>query len=294
MSVGLRDELYLLKGKLEQLEKELTDQMMELEIQAEKWAKLDEDAEAILKEKNHLILLDVGGTKFQTKLETLISVKDTLFYRLVLEKKLDLTKEIFIDRDPEYFHVILSFLRNKKVNLNNYSSKSLNKIREEAEFYEVADLNNNIDEVLSQVYFVKFTHNGDYRSGDQLAGTQKVEDLNNYEDRSMMKGICATSPGWIIFEINREVEFEEIEVGGWSGNSGLWGNTNGNAARVLTSIDGINFNDVGTVGSSLNSITTQKLKKSRAKYLKIQSTGYLGIGYLRIINVDESKGDKKI
>lgn len=72
MSTGIRDELFLLKGKLELLEKELTDQMMELEVKAQKWHDIDEDAEKVIKSNSQVIQLDVGGKKFQTKLETLI------------------------------------------------------------------------------------------------------------------------------------------------------------------------------------------------------------------------------
>ena len=35
-----------------------------------------------------------------------------------------------------------------------------------------------------------------------------IEDINNFEDRTMMKGICASSPGWIILELNMEAEFD--------------------------------------------------------------------------------------
>lgn len=286
MSVGLRDELFVLKGKLELLEKELTDQMMELEVKAEKWAKIDEDAEAILKSGNLMISFDVGGKKFQTKLETILSIKDTLFYKLVLSKKIDLTQEIFIDRSNEYFFIVLSFLRNKKVNISLFSNKQLKEIREEASFYELTDLVGNIDEALSEVYFLGFESNGTYNSGGTIAGTNCIDHINNFEDRSMKNGICCTSPGWIIFELNRETEFEEFEVGGWGGNTTIWGHTNGNGATVYTSIDKVNWNSVGTIGNSLSTIIKQKVSKSKGKYIKIQSTSYLGIGYFKIQKSD--------
>ena len=56
MSTGIRDELLVLKGKLELLEKELTDQMMELELKAEKWAKIDENAELLIKTNSILCI----------------------------------------------------------------------------------------------------------------------------------------------------------------------------------------------------------------------------------------------
>ena len=287
MSVGLRDELFILKSKLELLEKELTDQMMELEVKAEKWAQVDEEAEKIIKDNKNLnILLDVGGQKFQTKLETLLSLKDTLFYRLVLAKKINLAEEIFIDRDYKYFYVILSFLRNKKVNINNFSSKELKEIKEEADFYEMTDLNSNIDEALRELKFISFEVNANYTSGENTAGTQNIDHINDFEDRSCMKGICANSPGWIIFEVNREVEFSEVEVGGWKGNTGLWGTTNGNGARILVSNDKSSWVDVGTVGNNLGEINTVSVTKNKSKYIKILGTSYLGVGYFRIIKSD--------
>ena len=286
MSTGIRDELFLLKGKLELLEKELTDQMMELEVKAQKWHDIDEEAEKTTKSNNQVINIDVGGRKFQTKLETLMSVKDTLFYKLFLSNKLDLTKEIFIDRNGEMFGVILSFLRNKKVNLNTYSNLDLKKIAEDAEFYQVADLLANLNESLSEIYFVGFESNGQYRSGTTLAGTDNIDDLNNHEDRSLTKGICATSPGVITFELNREADIQEIEIAGWGGNTGIWATTNGGGARVLTSTNKINWVDVGTVGNNYSVISKVSLTQSKGKYIRIQSTSYLGIGYFKITKTD--------
>lgn len=286
MSTGIRDELLVLKGKLELLEKELTDQMMELEVKAEKWAKIDEDAELLIKTKNTVLFLDVGGKKFQTKLDTLLSIKDTLFYKLIVTEQIDLTKEIFIDRNNDYFHIILSFLRNKKVNLNGYSSKKLREILEEAQFYEISDLIANIEDGLSEVFFTDFEVNGNYYSGGTLAGTQEVACLNNIDDRTLTKGICATSPGIITLTLNREVEFEEVEIAGWGGNTGIWASTNGASSKILTSTDKNNWVQVGNTGSNYGTISKIKLTKSKAKYIKIEGTSYLGLGYLRIYKCD--------
>lgn len=286
MSTGLRDDLFILKGKLELLEKELTDQMMELEVKAEKWAKLDEEAENLVKTSNHMISLDVGGKRFQTKLDTFLGIRDTLFYKMVLDHKIDLTQEIFIDRSNEYFHIILSFLRNKKVNLNNYSAKELKGLLEEAQFYMMTDLIGNIEEYLSEVTFVSFEVNANYTSGGTVAGTQKIEDLNNLEDRSLQKGICAASPGKITLELNREVEFEEIEIAGWGGNTGIWATSNGSNAKIMTSLDKQTWTQVGTTGNNYSVITKIKLTKTKARYIKIDHTGYCGVGYLRVIKCD--------
>jgi hypothetical protein len=287
MSVGLKDELLVLKGKLEILEKELTDKMLDLEVRAEKWAQIDEKVDEIIKDKkNFNLLLNVGGKVFQTKIETFISIKDTLFYNMIYSKRIDLNKEIFFDRDHKYFHIILYFLRNKKVNLSEYSSKELKSIKIEAEFYNIIDLISNINELFSKVFFVSFEVNGNYISSGVVAGTQIIEDLNDFEDKSCLKGICSNSPGFIILEINRQVSFESIEICGWKGNTSIWSPSNGSNSRILTSQDKETWVDVGSVGSNFDSIQKCNLIKSKAKYIKIQSTSYLGIGYLRIIEID--------
>lgn len=282
MSTGLRDELFVLKGKLEMLEKELTDQMMELEVKANSWAEKDEEAEKIVKTNNHVVSLDVGGKKFQTKVDTFLAIKDTLFYKMVLDKKIDLKKEIFIDRSNDYFHYILSFLRNKKINISDIDSKSLKGLREEAEFYEITDLLANIDEALSEVFFTSFEINGRYST----AGTQNIEDLNDHEDKTLMKGICATSPGRITLTLNREVEFDEMEIAGWAGNTGIWATSNGSNSRILTSIDNSTWVHVGNTGNSYTTINKVKLTKSKAKYIKFEGNSYLGIGYCKILKCD--------
>ena len=286
MSIGLRDELMNLKSKLEALEKDLTDQMMELEVKAEKWAKLDEEAENLVKVHQDVVCLDIGGKKFQTKLSTLLSTKDTLFYKLILSQKLDLKQEIFIERNYNYFHVILSFLRNKKVNLNGYKTKELQDIYNEAEFYQVTELLDLVDELSREIKYLSYTSNGEYRSGNTLAGTNNIEHLNDFEDRSMKNGICATSPGWIILELNREVEFSEVEIAGWGGNTSVWAQSNGSGCKIYTSVDKIQWTDVGTHTGGYDRISKIVCRKTTARYVKIQSTTYLGVGYFKIIKSD--------
>lgn len=284
MSSLLRDELLNLKSKLESLEGELTNQMMELEVKAENWHKLDEEADELVKKrKNVVVTLNVGGKLFQTKLDTLMSFKDTLFYKLVLSKKLELNKEIFIDRNYTYFHYILSYLRNKKLMNPSLSSTELNELIEEAEFYEIDELVLILNEMIREIKYVKFEYSGPYVSGTTTAGTNNIDDLNNFEDRTLKKGICAVHPGWIILELNREVEIEECEIGGWNGNTGIWAASNGSGSQIQTSTDKNNWTTVGNIPTNYASvITTVKLTKTKGKYVKFLGTSYLGIGYFKI------------
>lgn len=114
----------------------------------------------------------------------------------------------------------------------------------------------------------------------QTAGTNQVTDLR---DKTQMKGVCTSSPGWIVVEMKRECEFEEMEVGGWKGNSTIWYCENGSGATILTSTDKQKWTQVGNIPSGYgNKIAKVKVKKSSAKYIKFQYTSYLGVGYLDI------------
>lgn len=285
MSLGLKDELLGLKTKLEDLEAELTNQMLDLELKSEEWHKRDEEAENLAKSnRNKIITLNVGGKIFQTKLETLLSVKDTLFYKLFLSQRLDINKEIFIDRPYTNFKYIIFYLRNKKLPNESISNLLLEEILEEANYYEIKELIDNIEELKREIKYVSFEINAPYMSGTIQAGTNKIEDLNDFEDKSMRKGICAAYPGWIIIELSREAEFEEIEIAGWNGNNNIWASSNGSGAQIMISNDKINWHSVGVIPSNFGSgIQTVRLsRKATAKWLKFQHNSYLGIGYLKI------------
>jgi len=278
--VNLRDQLKALKNKLVTLESDFTNQLIEVSAKAEKWYKRDEEVANILKIDNPTISLNIGGQIFQTKLETLLQIKDTLFYRLILSKQLDFKREIFIDRHYQNFQYIISYLRNKKLNTSKFTTKQMDELYEESQFYEITELTDLLDEEKREITFVKFEFSGQYST----AGTNKLEDINNFEDRTQMKGICAISPGWIIFELNREVEFDELEIGGWKGNSGIWASSNGQGSQILVSNDKTTWINIGTIPNDYaNQIKKVKVTNSRAKFVKLQGTGYLGVGYFRIL-----------
>ena len=110
------------------------------------------------------------------------------------------------------------------------------------------ELNNVID-------FVKFEQNAPYIYSGLPVGSNKVEDL---KDRSLRLGIVSNTPGWIIVELNKEWEFEEIEIGGFNGNSNAFASTNGANSAILTSKDKSNWITVGTIPSNYGSYSESK------------------------------------
>lgn len=283
-SVSIRDELMNLKLKLESLEDDLTKQLIEAEVKYKKWNEIDKEVEEMRRNHLDIITLNVGGKIFQTKYDTLLSVKDTFFYKIIVSKRLDLNDPIFIDRNYKFFRFILTYLRYQKVNISKLSSIDIEDLFEEANFYEIEDLVSFLEEARRDIKFVNFEINGTYSSSGILAGTNNIEDINNFEDRTLIKGICANSSGWIILELNRETEFDQIEIGGWSGNTGIWSPANGAGAQILTSLDKAKWDIVGTIPSNFTSTILKVLvTKSKAKWLKFLHTSYLGIGYCKIL-----------
>jgi len=280
MSINLRDELKRLKNKLATLENDITTQLADVSAKSEKWLKRDEEAENIVKVDNPVITINVGGKIFQTRLETLLSVKDTLFYKLILTNQLDYKKNLFIDRCYDNFEYILSYLRNKKLNTNKFTAKLMEELYDESKYFEISELSELLEEDKRIIFFKSFESNGPYST----AGTNKIEDINNFEDRTLMKGIVAASPGWIIFELNREAEFNELEVGGWNGNTGIFAPSNGSNSVIYSSSDKTDWIQIGTLPGNFGAkIDKIKVTISKARYIKVQSTTYLGLGYFRVL-----------
>jgi hypothetical protein len=103
-----------------------------------------------------IIQLNVGGTRFATSRQTLTQVladadadtdadvasqvQDTFFTGLLsgrIQTSRDEQGAIFIDRDPDLFRLVLSYLRNHTIAFDDVNFKEL---RHEAEFYGIAPL----------------------------------------------------------------------------------------------------------------------------------------------------------
>lgn len=278
--MNLKDDLIGLKSKLENIEKEFEVKLKDVEEKESKFKKLDQQLNELISTKDSIIKLNIGGKIFQTKVSTLLSQKDTLFYKLVcanMEENTELNKEIFFDRNYRFFPLILDYLRTKKYDLKGYSKYELEDLQGEAEYYGLTEIANYLMEIQKEIEFVRMEASPQYST----AGTHRLEDL---KDRSCMKGVCVGSPYTIIIELNFEHEIEAMEIGGWNGNSSLWYVGNGANAQVWTSTDKANWIQVGTVPSNLSAtIQTVKLTPSFARYIKFQHTSYLGIGFLNLI-----------
>lgn len=285
MSSELGNILSNLKDQLNSLNDPLSNQLKDLDKRGIKWFHYDAIKDKMIKDNadTKLIYINVGGKVFQTTLLTLLNHPDTLLFNLIITDQWNYSEELFVDRSYKYFSVILSFLRNKNVNLSIYKEEELEEIMKEAKFYQLGNLTENLETSSGEVMYQNFEFSGEYRSSGILAGTNNIEDMNNFDDKSCTKGICTNTAGWIIFELNRSVEFEQIEIGGYRGNS-IYSSSNGSGATIKTSMDKNDWTTIGTIPSSYATIVvSHPVTISKAKYVKFEHTSYLGIGYFKII-----------
>lgn len=280
---GLKDDLMGLKDKLEAIEAEFEVKLIEVEEKGQKYNDVDTKIEEILAQNNSLMTLNVGGKVFQTRLSTLLSVKDTLFYYVTAKRIMagqDVHQEIFIDRNFEYFEFFLDYLRTKKFSLSGYSKLQIDLIGVEADYYGVTEILNQILEVQKEVDFISMEGTSPKYS---TAGTHLHKDLKTTD---LNTGICVQSPYTIIIEFNFEHEFNEIQVGGYNGNTSVWGVTNGANAKIYTSKDKNNWTEIGNLPTDFgNKVQNVSVKKTSAKFIKFQHTSYVGLGHLKILKV---------
>ncbi len=271
-------EIQEVKEKYEKKLKDYEEKNENLKTKQERFTDYDSKILGLLNKKDFNIILNVGGEVFISKLSTLISEKDTLFYKLIffkLNKNLKLDEPMFFDRSPQMFRAILNFLRTKKFNLDLYSYNEIEDLKAESEFYGITRLIEATKDFVEEVVLVNFES-----APRHTAGTYNLDDIS---DRSMMRGgICVQSPYFITFTLNRIVEIAEIEIGGYKGNTNSWSSSNGNNAKIFTSTDKENWKEVGKIPSFGANPVKTTLTKSPALFLKFQHTTYLGIGYLKI------------
>lgn len=145
MNSLLKDDLFNLKSKLENIEKEFEVKIKDVESKEERFKRLDQQMEEYLSQKDKVILLNVGGKKFQTKISTLLSVKDTLFHNIVtgyITKNEEPPKELFFDRGYTHFALILEYLRTKIINLKTLNRYDKEEVINELEYYGLSDILN--------------------------------------------------------------------------------------------------------------------------------------------------------
>jgi hypothetical protein len=127
----------------EELYIKMKEEKEKLEIENEK---LRNQLQSFQKSKiGNKIKLNIGGKLFTTSLSTLTSEKNTFFTSMFGETfntQPDDDGEFFIDRSPQYFQIILDYLRNptKELDLSDLNEKQLKEFFYEVDFYSIKSL----------------------------------------------------------------------------------------------------------------------------------------------------------
>ena len=99
--------------------------LKESEIEKEQLDKrLDEKLNAMVKSKSYpLVNLNIGGKVFSTKLSTLLSCKESLFYKDLVqyqEEGTTLPEMIFYDRAYTHFELFLNYFRYNRFSIKGF------------------------------------------------------------------------------------------------------------------------------------------------------------------------------
>ena len=238
-------------------------------------------------QNNRHIRLNIGGKIFETMEKTLQKDQNCLFAVLLEQNKTEyfFTDEIFIDRSPYNFDIILNYLRDGQINYSSYSEVELKSLYLDSQFYEISDIRDYLDEKYRPIAITDVKYTGPYIFKGQTAGSLDLLSINN-ED--LMTGVCCNAPGKIEVEFNGTYEVSEIRLGSYQGNLGIWYPGNGSGAKIYSSENGKDYKYVDIIPSKFTKeIITIKLKdKIKLKYLKFECASYLGLGFLGLTRDD--------
>jgi hypothetical protein len=272
-----KEEIVGLKGSLECIEKNFHIKLKDVEEKQSNFQKMDEQLNELTKTKDNIVLLNIGGEIFKTKISTLLSKRDTLFYNLVrtnLENGTEM-HQIFFDRPNQHFNFILDYLRTGTYSFKDFSHFEIEDLFTECEYYGLTEIVEALDEKINAVLFVNMQTAPKFK-------TFKNNLENLYDKKNLKNGVCVTSPYNIIIEFNKEHQITGMEVSGCANTEKGWSPTNGFNAEVFASLDNNIWTKVGNLPSDHGAkIQFVKLTPCRAKYVKFQHSYYLGLGYVK-------------
>jgi len=86
----------------------------------------------------------------------------------------------------------------------------------------------------------------------------------------------------ISITLNQICDINRLKIGGWIGNPNVWNSANGIGAKIYTSLDKVQWTEVGLIPNGFgSSIITIEVRPTKAKYVQFQHSSYLGLGYFK-------------
>ena len=265
--MSIKDDLGLLKSKLEEIEVEMNKKIEEL---AKNENELGEK-EYIIKDRLNLLpkvtKLNIGGQKFSIYTKYLVSDKNSLFYFLLLNMNMDhLSSEIYFERNPKYFEEIINFLKHGFFNSSKYNQVCLNEILQEAKYYELNELINQIKGE-TEVKITKIIYDGaQFFPSELYSWPSNSEELNN-EDNFV--GVAAKPNEKIMFELNKVSLISKVDLRSILEDWTYF--TNSVTSTLEYSLDKNNWTTINVFLSGLNSNEIKYFEFSpvKAKYFSL-------------------------
>ena len=179
------------------------------------------------------------------------------------------------------FPVILDYFRKQEFNIKRFTKDELSELREEAVYYEVLPLENILGEETKDIKYIDMEVSSFYMQENLIVGQTTPDVLL---DKNLQTGVCTNSPGKMILELNKLAIINQIEIGGFTGKSDwAYDGGYGSGAIISTSTDKVSWKNVGSVPNGFGTtIIKFSVTQSSAKWIKLEGTSWLGIGYLKL------------
>lgn len=262
---------------LKQMVKELATQKEEILQTADLIIDIDKEIDLMkTKHINDVIKLKIGGTVFSVKLSDLLSIKDTLFYKLYYFNHNVFNKEFFFDRSPFVFSKILNYIKYKTIDYISLPLQTLKHLKIEAEYYEIHDIIAyfNSRPLELKIIEVNWTDSG---RGRKRNTSNILQDLLNM-DKS--KGYVFFGKSQITFELNYEWRLDKIFFGSLGEMNYQYLNAQ---ACIEISSDKESWNQLYVLPELINNITLViNCNGEKAKYIRFANQNDFGMGYLEI------------
>jgi len=285
--MALKSNLKSLKDKLKDISTQLEEESSAKAIKITKDKSMDEKLSELNDKNREIINLNIGGQMFATSKSTLMKDPDTVFAILLRENSLLPNNELFFDRSPRLFNILLDYLRYGKINYKMIPKDDLVELYDEALFYEITDVRDYLCEKTKAVSAINMNFSGPYMYKGKVVGENNVYNLH---DKEMKKGVCCNSPGWVEFELNTAWDIESFDIAGYHGDKKMWYPGNGCGAQVLVSENGKDYKKIDNIPSKFSKEIVNvkvKVENNPIKFVKFVHSSYLGIGYLDFNKLEE-------
>jgi hypothetical protein len=276
MSLKVFDELEDVKKIINNIEEKTRNELKSQQERTDRLEGIDNKIETILVEAaDKIIFINIGGKVFNAKLSTLVSIKDSIFYHLLVQHEGLLLnskeKPLFIDRDFTYFPVILDYLKYGKYKIPN--EKLYSEYMEEFRFYNLLNVyEKKSNETEKKIVDFNFTCLNIIRS------IPSVEELKANKEKV---GIACRENSEILFTFDSIYHIQKILARGIIDND--WDEKSGRNAQIYSSGNGDTWTKVGKIPKNFGKVNVIiPLSRNNSKYIKI-STNYisrLGIGFI--------------